>query len=219
MNFRDIELEEQRKLIERAKTDAAAFGEIFDTHYKMILNYTVRRTGDVAIAEDITSEVFLKAMNGLHTFQWRGVPISAWLYKIAGNELRMYYRKSRYVSSLDEMRERDGFEPLDEKDLHAELQAAQDAIERDADFRQAQEFIATLPVKYQEVIALRFGEQKKITEIAQILNKSQGTVKSLLSRAMARLRLEMLHHETQPFAKRRIIPGEGQNIIKPQEEA
>lgn len=208
MTLKREELEAQRRLIERAKLDADAFGEIFDSHYEMIVNYLVRRTGDVALAEDIASEVFVKAMRALPSFEWRGVPISAWLYRIAGNELKMYYRKKRFVSSLEEMREHDGFEPISDVDLAAEQQAAQDEIERNVEFRHAQELIANMPLKYQEVLVLRFGEQKKTREIAQILGKSEGTVKSLLSRAMAKLRKDATNHSRSHYDMRRKLQGE-----------
>lgn len=213
------DLEAERQLIERAKNDASAFGEIFDMYYPAILNYVIRRTGNVAIAQDITSEVFISALNGLPKFKWQGVPISAWLYKIATNELRMHYRKSRHTTSLDEMYETIGFEPVDDKDIEVELQAAQEHIERQRNFRRAQALIAQLPLKYQEVIALRFGEQKKIQEIAEILGKREGTIKSLLSRGLKRLRTGLEQQNMQPDQRKRIMSDEGRtNIFKPQDE-
>lgn len=70
MKLTDAELQQQRASIERAKHDPEAFGELFDAHYSLILNYIARRTGDIATAQDLTSIVFIKALDGLPTFTW-----------------------------------------------------------------------------------------------------------------------------------------------------
>lgn len=204
-------LEYQRLLVRRAQNDSAAFGELFDMYYPQILGYVARRTADVALAEDITSEVFIKALHGLSRFTWQGVPVSAWLYKIATNELRMYYRQKRHVSSLEELEEVAGFELADEKDFVEEIAEAQTAIERHKTFLRAQAHIARLPLKYQEVLMLRFAEQKKVQEISQIVGKREGTVKSLLSRGLALLRASLEQPAMQPSAQARIIASEGRN--------
>lgn len=210
------DLKAQQALIERAKTNPDAFGIIFDAHYDMILGYSMKRTGDIAVAQDITSEVFIKALKNINKFTWQNVPISAWLYKIASNELRMNFRGFKHVASLDELRESSNFEPIDETNFLEELTLAQDAAERQRDSMRAHELIATLGLKYQEVIVLRFGEEKKIGEIAIILGKSEGTIKSLLSRAMKKLRIAMEKSEMQPNSPNSIIQSEGQTI-KPQD--
>jgi len=207
-------LDEQRQLIERAKHTSAAFGGVFDMYYPAILAYITRRTGDIALAEDMTSDVFIKALHGLANFTWKGVPISAWLYKIATNELRMYYRKKKYTSSLDELEERTDFEPLDERDFIEELIEEQAQLERHQTFLHVQACLAQLPLKYQEVLVLRFVEQKKVSEIAQIVDKREGTIKSLLSRGLRLLRHTVEKTAMQPPTPRGIIPNEGQ-INKP----
>lgn len=181
----------ERALIEQAKTDPAAFGQIFDKYYPKILNYVARRTGDAALAQDITAEAFTKALSKLSGFRWRGVSIEAWLFTIATNELRMYFRGQRHYASLDELQERDGFEPIDQRDLHQELIDAQEQLERNQVFHAAQTILRGLPVKYQEVLALRFVEGKKLGDIATILQKPEGTVKSLLSRGLVLLRKQL----------------------------
>ena len=220
MSYSNADLKKQQCLIEQTKADPDAFGIIFDTHYHMILRYTTRRTGDVSVAQDITSEVFFKALKNIQKFTWQGVPISAWLYRIATNELRMYYRTTKYTTSLDELRENSDFEPIEERDFVKELEQAQFEIDRQNEFILAQKLIDQLRIPYQEVIALRFGEKKKISEIAEILGKREGTVKSLLSRAMKKLSQEMQKssRNVQPTNMTSIIKDEGQNIMKPQDE-
>ncbi len=71
---------------------AIAFGDIYDAHYQPILRYCLRRIGDVEAAEDVTAETFMNALKAYDRYESRSnIPISAWLYKIATNQLRMYY--------------------------------------------------------------------------------------------------------------------------------
>jgi len=212
--------DEDKQLVQQAHHDLQAFGVIFDKYYPVILAYIVRRTADTATAEDITSEVFIKAMQHFPQFNWQGFPISAWLYKIAINELRMHYRKQKRTVSLEDLQETSGFELPDEHNMVEELIEAQAILERKTQFIQAHHLITTLPVKYQEVLTLRFTEHKKLSEISLILGKREGTVKSLLSRGLKLLRAELTttqdykattSHKTQPFDQPNIIPTEGHN--------
>lgn len=183
-----VNLQEEKELVHRAQKDPQVFGEIFDKYYPQILNYIIRRTSDVATAQDIASETFLKALLKLHQFKWQNVPFSAWLYRIATNEINTYFRKSKHkLVSLDQMQEESGFEPSHHDTPHSELMAAQDKIHHHKEFLEIKELILTLPLKYQEVLALRFFQKKKILEIAKILGKKEGTIKALLSRGLAKL--------------------------------
>src|SRR5665213_2518313 len=149
-----MDLGREKLLIEETKTNSAAFGELFDEYYPVIFRYVLQRVADPAIAQDIASETFLKALQNINTFQWRDVSISSWFYKIATNELRMYFRKGSYSPrSLDQLYEEEGFEPESDTNLLEELADAQAALERDQTFLQAQRMLVTLPIKYQEVIS------------------------------------------------------------------
>ena len=211
-----LDLQTEKLLIEEAKRDQTYFGQLFDVYYPAILNYTVKRTGDVAVAQDITAETFYKAMVNLGKFKWQGVSISSWLYKIATNEIRMYYRRTKYQPASLDVLFANGFEVADEHEFTQEIIDAQDAVERSLAFKQAQQMLKALPIKYQEVITLRFAEKKKISEIALILGKKDGTVKSLLSRGLDKLRTAIEQAETQRFQKPDIIASEG-HILMTQE--
>lgn len=187
-----------RQLVEAARRDPAAFGEIFDRYYGAMLSYAIRRTGRVEIARDIVSEVFLKALRGIHGYRWRGLPLSSWLYRITANEIATWYRKGSYApSSLDELREVAGFDVPDEVDLLQEVLAAEREMERHREFRSVQRALLTLPLKYQETLALRYFQEKSIRDVASILGRKEGTVKSLLSRGIARLRQALEQSDTQ----------------------
>ncbi len=182
------DLENDKELVARAQKDPLAFGAIFDLYYKQILTYTLRRTADARLAEDITADTFAKALHSLWRYSWRGVPLSAWLYKIAGNEIRMQARKRASVS-LDILVEA-GFDIADDA-LSEEREALEQAATADAQFAQVSAALRSLPQKYQEVLALRYMEDKSGREIALIVNKKESTVRSLLHRGMQMLKAEL----------------------------
>ncbi len=184
-----MDLKEEKRLVDEARSDPEKFGQLFDLYYDKIFNYCVRRVGDVAIAQDVTSTTFFKAYKKLWQFKWKGVPFVAWLYRIAGNEIKSFYRsKKNNLMSLDELREVAGFEPADETDVEQECIDAQEEVERHEKFLEVKEAIDEMDEKYREVLYLRFFEEKKIAEIGEILGKKQGTVKSLVSRGLSKLR-------------------------------
>jgi RNA polymerase sigma-70 factor (ECF subfamily) len=184
-----MDLIEEKKLVRQAQKAPDAFAELYDQYYPKIFGYVLRRTTNLEAAQDVTSETFLKALGKLWQFRWRNVPFSSWLYRIANNEINQYFRKAEYKKSIsmEELQEQ-GFELISPHDPESELIEAQEKLKQYQDFLEIQEKIVQLPTKYQEVIALRFFEQKQIKEIAEILGKKEGTVKSLLHRAVEQLR-------------------------------
>lgn len=203
-----MQLDDERRIIEQARTNPEAFGVIFDEYYPKILAYTIRRTGSVVIAEEIVSETFTKALRNLPKFRWQGISIEAWLFRIAINEMRMYFRSNAPVASLDELYQQEGFEPPADYDLAQEAVEAQEQLERHAQFMRARKLLCGLPSKYQDVLLLRFIEHKKVSEIAHIMGKKEGTVKSLLSRGLSRLRDELARKPLQPTKLKRIVKKE-----------
>ncbi|MES2278428.1 MAG: RNA polymerase sigma factor [Bacteroidota bacterium] len=176
-------------LIEQCRTDPKAFGLIFDRWYKPVFGYLLRRTGDYDLAKDMAAETFLKAFLKIGGFQWRGISISAWLYRIAGNELNQYYRNSKYKpQSLQQLLENPHMEKLLHADAGNEREIMEQELKAHQDYNTIRQNLLKLDAKYQEVIALRYFEQKTNPEIAEILDKNEGTVKSLLSRGLEKLR-------------------------------
>lgn len=181
--------EQEKELIQQCRTDPAAFGQVFDLWYKPVFGYIIRRTANYDLSKDIAAETFLKAFLKISSFQWRGISLSAWLFRIATNELNMYYRSSRYKpQSLQQLLEN----PQMEKLLHQQGDDEREVMEKELqafnDYNLIRTNLLKLDVKYQEVIALRYFEQKTNGEISHILDKSEGTVKSLLSRGLEKLR-------------------------------
>lgn len=155
-------------------------------YYERVLSYALKRTGDAQTATDIAAEVFAKALKNIRWFTWRGIPIAAWLFRIAGNEVRMYYRKQKYLpASLDKLME-SGYDP-DDAQLKDEIETL-DALVNTEEEKRMLEALATLSRPEQDLIALRYFEGLKTKEIAELLRKPEGTVRSLLSRTLSELR-------------------------------
>lgn len=184
-----LEKETEQKLITSIQKDPHQFGILFDTYYSSIFNYVFRRIGDYDTAKDVVSETFLKAFLNIGKFQWKGISISFWLYRIANNEIQQCFRKKKYTpDSLDLMIETTGWDIIDPiSTLENKLQMEKE-LKLDEDFAFFQNEIKKLPIAYQEVLALKYFEQKSIKEIAMIINKKEGTIKSLLSRGIDKLR-------------------------------
>lgn len=181
--------DQEAQLVKQCQTSPDAFGQVFDLWYKPIFGYIMRRTADYDLSRDIAAETFLKAYLKIGGFKWRGIRLSAWLYRIATNELNMYYRSSKYKpASLQQLLE----SPENERLLHQPADEERETMEREMkahnDYNLIRQNLLKLDIKYQEVIALRYFEQKTNVEISQILDKNEGTIKSLVSRGLEKLR-------------------------------
>ena len=181
-----VDLKQERELVERARQDTEAFGQLYGQNFGRIFGYVLRRTANVPIAQDITSDVFFKALKNLRQFRWQGIPFSAWLYRIAAHEIANHYRKRR-------REETHTFQSARDRDLlgnpsSVEITQAEDILMRHEEYLSLHMTITKLPLRYQEVITLRYFEDKQIKEIAQITGKREGTVKSLLHRGLERMR-------------------------------
>ena len=181
----------QKRQIQAIKKNPALFEEVFEQHYKTIFNYVFRRTGNFDLARDITSESFLKAYLHIDRFKWKGVPILAWIYRIAGNETAKFYRNKKYQPEL--MHE--VYPHLEmlyaSTDLETERENAEAEWKKHKQFVAVQKSLKELDAKYQEVISLKYFEGMKIKEIAMVLNKKEGTIKSLLSRGLSQIRSKL----------------------------
>lgn len=179
-----IDFESEKELVKRARKDPNAFSELYELNYKKIFNYILRRTTNIEIAQDITSETFVKALENIGGFKWKNIRFSSWLYRIASNEIANYFRKNKYKAVSFEK-----IAPLpSSSNLMEEIIEAEENIQKQKDFLEISRSISKLPPIYQEVISFRFFEKKKISEISEILGKHEGTVKSLLHRGLEKLK-------------------------------
>lgn len=167
---------EERLLVEAAQRDPAKFGDLYDLHFERIYAFIVRRVRDRDKAEDLTSEVFHKALANLKSYEWRGAPFAAWLFRIAANAISDHFRRTA------------GEPDHGEDPPEASGEPAQEAAEACGRlFR----MVEKLPAEQRRVVYGRFVEQRSIREIAQQLGKSEGAVKQLQFRALEKLRSQM----------------------------
>jgi RNA polymerase sigma-70 factor (ECF subfamily) len=170
--------DDDRPLVEAAQADPARFVELYERNVARVYAFVSRRVPDRAAAEDITSAVFEQALSHLGRFEWRGVPFSAWLFRIASNLIADRWREGARESHDP---------PADVPDSHE-----RDDIERRVIVFQ---LVDRLPGAQRQVIQMRFVEEKSIREIATALGKSEGAVKQLQLRALESLRKGMGRHD------------------------
>ncbi len=175
---------DETELVERAKTEPQAFGQLYELYYSRMLNYIYRRTLDVALAEELTSNTFFNALRALPGYDHRG-KFAAWLYRIAGNEIRLDWRAKRSRREGD-CRWREEFVRL--RFAAHQAVVAEDVEERMRQFTRLHDALSCLPERYQTVLALRYFEGLSYDEVADVVGKKLGTVKSLIHRGLERLK-------------------------------
>lgn len=185
-----MELNEEHLLLQKIKENPEFFGKIFDEFYKPIFNYIFHRVADYDISRDIAADVFLKAYLKISGFNWKGISVLTWLYRIATNEVNYYYRKNKTAKLSFELFSEQANMLFEFDDYKTEKQLLEDEVKLNQDFQKAQKALKRLDIKYQEVLSLRYFEKKQVLEIAEILDKKEGTIKSLLSRGLEKLKIE-----------------------------
>lgn len=184
-----MSISKEEILIGEIKREPSKFSIVFDKYYTVIFGYIFRRVADYDIARDIASETFLKAFLNIGSYKWKGISVSFWLYRIASNECYLYFRNRKYHPiSLDKLISAGFWDSVDPATTAEEKLSIEKEVQQHKDFIVVQQQMIQLPFSYQEVLALRYFEQKSIKEIAMILDKKEGTIKSLLSRGMEKLR-------------------------------
>jgi RNA polymerase sigma-70 factor, ECF subfamily len=173
-----LPLGDDRLLVEAAKKDPSRFGELYELNFARVYAYIARRVGDRDAAQDLTSDVFHKALANIHSFEWRGVPFAGWLLRIAANMIiDRSKRGAKEITGqeLPDLPDLDQQPKLEEADQSARLFLLVDQ----------------LPQDQRCVIGMRFAEEKSIREIAQALGRTEGAVKQLQFRALQNLRARM----------------------------
>jgi len=177
---------ELRLLVERArKGEREALEKLYLIHFERIYSYLHMSVGNRHDAEDLTNQTFVKMLESIERFEWRKVPISAWLFRIAHNLAMDHFRAGRRWQPEEEVPE-----PDDSAERSAEDEALH-SIGR----KSMLEMIDGLSEDQQQVLTLKFVFNFSNGEVAQILGKSEGAVKSLQHRALASLQREMVTTE------------------------
>lgn len=162
--------------------DRLAFGELYDRYVERIYNYIYYRTSNSFDAEDLTERVFFRAIRHIENYENRGLPISAWLYRIAHNLVANWYRDNSRKQEIS----------LDTFDFVLQYQGElpETAALRSEEKDQLMQVIRQLPDERQQLLILKFVENLTNAEIGQIMGRTEGAIKSLYHRTLISLRSE-----------------------------
>lgn len=178
-------------LLKRAQAyEEQAIAELYDHYAPCIYNYLYRRVHDAQLAEDLTSDVFVRVLQALQSEQFWHTSFQAWLYRIAHNQVIDYYRQQtrqqahitqfpleEHLEATDT--EESGADPADDMDTGYDAGDAIYGLEA---------ALNQLTPDQQQVLVLRFGEQMKVQEVAEVMHKTNGAIEALQHRALAALR-------------------------------
>lgn len=171
---------EEQDLVERAKADPMAFGELYDRHFQKIYRFAYSRVGEQTAAEDVTSEVFMKALKGIGRYQHTGRPFAAWLYQIANNAIADRYRSAKPTVDIEDV-----------AGVMSSGPALEDVAAQRDELRQIWAVVETLPGPQRTAMVLKFQEDMRIEDIAGVMGKSSGAVKLLIHRGVTRCRSQL----------------------------
>jgi RNA polymerase sigma-70 factor (ECF subfamily) len=181
--------EHVRELVVRGQHgDREALEELYLIHFDRIYSYLHVSVGNRHDAEDLTTQTFLKMLEKIGSFKWRSAPFSAWLFRIAHNLAMDHFRARRRWQPEEEVPELPG-----EEEPSAEL-AAMQTIGRESMLK----LIDRLSPEQQQVLTLKFVFNLPNAEVAAILDKTEGAIKSLQHRALVSLQKQITQQETQP---------------------
>ena len=169
-------------LIERARHDSAAFGEIYDLYVRRVYAFCLSHTGNKEVAEDLTSQTFERALGAIARYEPRGAPLSSWLFRIAANLITDRGRQSRRIVFL-------GDDPLPEPRFDPAAEDRPEAVvERWERATALRDLMAGLPDDQQEALRLRYWNGMSVAEVAARLGRNENATKQLLFRAVTGLR-------------------------------
>ncbi len=171
----------EQELVLRAQEDPTNFAPLYDHYFPKIYNYIYHKVSNKQLAEDLVSETFYKALANINRFEWQKRSFACWLYTIARNQVIDNYRKQNPVLL-------DGSE---EELPSPEHNNPEEKVLRDVSRDELIALIRTLSQDQQDALLLRFQEELKIKEIAQVLNKNEGAVKALMFRGLKKLRQKL----------------------------
>ena len=171
-------------LINRARTDPEAFGQLYERYVERIYNYIYFRVGNVKDAEDLTAKVFMKALNAIGGYRHMGLPFSAWLYRIAHNQVANFHRDHSHITEI----------PIDQLELPAlsqKMTMPEINALHDQEAACLLRLVQDLPDDKRELVLLKVVHDLSNQEIGAILNRSESAIKSLYHRTLLELRESM----------------------------
>jgi RNA polymerase sigma-70 factor, ECF subfamily len=173
----DSELKLELQQIEAAKTNPARFDVLYDRYYKQIFIFVHRRTGDEELSADLVSQVFLKALVNIKKYEFKGVPFSAWLFRIAFNEINMYFRRNNAVRVVS----------LEQSNLVSLIAEAAEELNTEAQQRMLKA-LKMLSDEDTQLIELRFFEKRSFAEVGNITGITENNAKVKVYRILDKIK-------------------------------
>ena len=172
---------EERRLIEAAQRDPARFADLYEKYFELVYAYVVRRVRSRQEAEDLTADLFHKALRSLPRFKWTGAPFAAWLFRIASNMIADRAKREAREQRVE----------LDEDSTTSAASRLQSSVEEVERRARLFRLVGELNHDQRQVVMMRFAEEKGVREIAQTLGRSEGAIKQLQFRALTNLRAKL----------------------------
>jgi RNA polymerase sigma-70 factor (ECF subfamily) len=181
-NLSQEEIRAEALLVEEARRDPTAFGVLYERYVDRIYGYIYHRVGNVQEAEDLTARTFYRALDNLESYEDRGAPFAAWLFRIAHNLMANWHRdrSRRRFLSLDRLWAQ-----------KAEEDSPEEQIEQEENHEALWSAISRLPEERRNLLVWKFGSQMSNLEIGEMMNKSESAIKSLYFRTLAALRQDL----------------------------
>ena len=164
-----------------------SFEQVYETHYDNVWRFLLHAAADVHTAMELTSRTFFRALRAWSKYQLSDAPIEAWLIRIALNEWRRELRRRKLLQFVPLPHSSKTREDFNELDAH-EVNTAVETLEKDEEYRLLRRALSSLPQKYETPILLHYFEHLTFEQVAEVLGRPVGTVKSLVHRGIARLR-------------------------------
>lgn len=183
------EIDKEFQLIQAAQKEPRSFEPLYDKYYERIFRFIFRRIDDESLTADLCSQTFLKAMQGIRKYKFKGVPFSAWLFRIASNEVYQHYRQKKKDRTIyiDEGNIKPFFSEL--------VYESEDIYDNESNENLLQKLAHLLKdkaLKDIELIEMRFFENRAFKEIGEILDITENNAKVRVYRALDKLRESLI---------------------------
>ena len=172
------EIEDELLSINKAKQDPRHFAVLYEKYYKTIFLYIYRKVNDMDLAGDLTSEVFSKALSSIKNYEFKGIPYSAWLYRIAANEANMHFRKTNKREIIY----------IDEQSIYLLNESSEEPSDEDDYLKLLPHCLERLKTEEIQLVQWRFFENKAFKEVGQIMNMTENNAKVKTYRILEKVR-------------------------------
>ncbi len=171
-------IEEEWTLIQAAQTNPSRFGVLYNRYYEQIFRFIYQRTADEDLCADLCAQTFIKAMQNLSKYSYKGVPFSAWLYTIASNEIKQYFRKSNKSRVVT----------LEDNYVNTIKDEMDDKVELEINIVRLEKVLKKLKPDEIQMIELRFFEKRPFKEVGDILGMTENNAKVKVHRIILKLK-------------------------------